>query len=158
MLTNEKAYSILVFVRKNREMHEWLSGGVSPCQGEGRGFESRLVLFRSFTDYCKAFYYLYRYMQISFVSHLLKFPHSKRETVTNSLPFKISNIICFQQFYIQWLIVVSSYFEQSQILQVLLPQAEEEYKQTSGSYLPSSLLSLLHPFSPVLPAAPLFPL
>ena len=27
------------------KMHEWLSGGVSPCQGEGRGFESRLVLF-----------------------------------------------------------------------------------------------------------------
>ena len=27
-------------------MHEWLSGGVSPCQGEGRGFESRLVLAR----------------------------------------------------------------------------------------------------------------
>lgn len=26
-------------------MHEWLSGGVSPCQGEGRGFESRLALF-----------------------------------------------------------------------------------------------------------------
>ena len=26
-------------------VHEWLSGGVSPCQGEGRGFESRLVLF-----------------------------------------------------------------------------------------------------------------
>ena len=26
-------------------LHEWLSGGVSPCQGEGRGFESRLVLF-----------------------------------------------------------------------------------------------------------------
>ena len=28
-------------------MHEWLSGGVSPCQGEGRGFESRLVLTKS---------------------------------------------------------------------------------------------------------------
>ena len=25
-------------------MHEWLSGRASPCQGEGRGFESRLVL------------------------------------------------------------------------------------------------------------------
>ena len=25
-------------------LHEWLSGGVSPCQGEGRGFESRLAL------------------------------------------------------------------------------------------------------------------
>lgn len=25
-------------------MRKWLSGGVSPCQGEGRGFESRLAL------------------------------------------------------------------------------------------------------------------
>ena len=32
-------------------MREWLSGGVSPCQGEGRGFESRLALF-----YCKNAY------------------------------------------------------------------------------------------------------
>ncbi len=30
-------------------MHEWLSGGVSPCQGEGRGFESRLVLKKAET-------------------------------------------------------------------------------------------------------------
>ena len=29
---------------EKNDMHEWLSGGVSPCQGEGRGFESRLVL------------------------------------------------------------------------------------------------------------------
>ena len=28
----------------DKEMREWLSGGVSPCQGEGRGFESRLAL------------------------------------------------------------------------------------------------------------------
>ena len=25
-------------------MREWLSGGASPCQGEGRGFDSRLAL------------------------------------------------------------------------------------------------------------------
>ena len=31
----------------NKQMHEWLSGGVSPCQGEGRGFESRLALSKS---------------------------------------------------------------------------------------------------------------
>ena len=30
---------------KSKCMREWLSGGVSPCQGEGRGFESRLALF-----------------------------------------------------------------------------------------------------------------
>ena len=30
--------------REQLNMHEWLSGGASPCQGEGRGFESRLVL------------------------------------------------------------------------------------------------------------------
>ena len=28
------------------DMREWLSGGVSPCQGEGRGFESRLALLK----------------------------------------------------------------------------------------------------------------
>ena len=27
------------------DMREWLRGGASPCQGEGRGFESRLALF-----------------------------------------------------------------------------------------------------------------
>ena len=32
---------------KREKLHEWLSGGVSPCQGEGRGFESRLVLVKS---------------------------------------------------------------------------------------------------------------
>ena len=42
-------------------MHEWLSGGVSPCQGEGRGFESRLVLLNirmidpDFFDFTKKF-------------------------------------------------------------------------------------------------------
>jgi hypothetical protein len=30
--------------KAHHNMHEWLRGGVSPCQGEGRGFESRLVL------------------------------------------------------------------------------------------------------------------
>ncbi len=34
-----------VRAEEERKMREWLSGGVSPCQGEGRGFESRLVLF-----------------------------------------------------------------------------------------------------------------
>ncbi len=27
-------------------MREWLSGGALPCQGRGRGFESRLALFK----------------------------------------------------------------------------------------------------------------
>lgn len=26
-------------------MREWLSGGAPPCQGGGRGFESRLALY-----------------------------------------------------------------------------------------------------------------
>ena len=36
-------------------MHEWLSGGASPCQGEGRGFESRLVLNRNRKHYVCGF-------------------------------------------------------------------------------------------------------
>ena len=49
VLTNVRGYSIVCIVFSTTyiedDMHEWLSGGVSPCQGEGRGFESRLVLF-----------------------------------------------------------------------------------------------------------------
>ena len=43
-----------VRLKKRTVMHEWLSGGVSPCQGEGRGFESRLVLSERNLD--KQFY------------------------------------------------------------------------------------------------------
>ena len=32
---------------KREKRREWLSGGVSPCQGEGRGFESRLALLKA---------------------------------------------------------------------------------------------------------------
>ncbi len=46
-MTIQSSCSKLSIVRKVRtiDMREWLSGGVSPCQGEGRGFESRLALF-----------------------------------------------------------------------------------------------------------------
>ena len=35
-------------------MREWLSGGASPCQGEGRGFDPRLALVKK------------RYQKVSF--------------------------------------------------------------------------------------------
>ena len=38
-------YSSSVEGKPQKQMREWLSGGASPCQGEGRGFESRLALF-----------------------------------------------------------------------------------------------------------------
>ena len=37
-------YSLSVEGTPQKQMREWLSGGASPCQGEGRGFESRLAL------------------------------------------------------------------------------------------------------------------
>lgn len=46
-LTKAAISCIIVIVSDTEtHVHEWLSGGVSPCQGEGRGFESRLVLYR----------------------------------------------------------------------------------------------------------------
>ena len=58
LLTVAGIYSIVSFVRKNTVVHEWLSGGVSPCQGEGRGFESRLVLsVREAVENEKSFFY-----------------------------------------------------------------------------------------------------
>ena len=75
--------------KQQNNMHEWLSGGVSPCQGEGRGFESRLVLFRSFTGYCKVFCCLCNIgtSKISFESHLRRFPHSKKRDCYKQPPF-----------------------------------------------------------------------
>ena len=39
--------SLCAVFKVHISMREWLSGGVSPCQGEGRGFESRLALLKS---------------------------------------------------------------------------------------------------------------
>ena len=38
-------YYNLRVVKQLSDMREWLRGGVQPCQGWGRGFESRLALF-----------------------------------------------------------------------------------------------------------------
>ncbi len=38
--------SLCAVFKVHISMREWLSGGVSPCQGEGRGFESRLALLK----------------------------------------------------------------------------------------------------------------
>ena len=38
--------SLCAVLKVHTSMREWLSGGVSPCQGEGRGFESRLALLK----------------------------------------------------------------------------------------------------------------
>ena len=37
-------------------MREWLSGGAPPCQGGGRGFDSRLALF------CVPYFYIVAYI------------------------------------------------------------------------------------------------
>ena len=40
-------------------MREWLSGRASPCQGEGREFESRLALFQRVSFGCSLFYLIF---------------------------------------------------------------------------------------------------
>ncbi len=40
---------IHIVVGNTADKREWLSGGASPCQGEGRGFDSRLALFYLFS-------------------------------------------------------------------------------------------------------------
>ena len=45
MLTEQILYDILYECStRAHKMREWLSGGAPPCQGGGRGFESRLAL------------------------------------------------------------------------------------------------------------------
>ena len=59
-MTNRNSSCILILasrVTRQQNMHEWLSGGVSPCQGEGRGFESRLVLLQTGKRIAFRFFY-----------------------------------------------------------------------------------------------------
>ena len=46
-------YDLSVRKREQTDMREWLRGGASPCQGEGRGFESRLALFLFAPEACQ---------------------------------------------------------------------------------------------------------
>ena len=49
-LTAKMIYSIVTNVDAEVNasvLREWLRGGVQPCQGWGRGFESRLALLRN---------------------------------------------------------------------------------------------------------------
>ena len=48
MLTEQILYDILYECSaRAHKMREWLSGGAPPCQGGGRGFESRLALYKN---------------------------------------------------------------------------------------------------------------
>lgn len=47
-------------------MHEWLSGGVPPCQGGGRGSESRLVLDFLVSQMFKYIWFLF-YADVTFL-------------------------------------------------------------------------------------------
>ncbi len=55
-----------VCAEERRRLREWLSGGVSPCQGEGRGFESRLALVwktgKSLEEHGVLWFFLYSYI------------------------------------------------------------------------------------------------
>ena len=55
-------------------MREWLSGGVSPCQGEGRGFESRLALLEKESLSKKAFFLHLQQVMIVPVFNICKNP------------------------------------------------------------------------------------
>ena len=63
-----------MFVRTTSNMREWLSGGVSPCQGEGRGFESRLALLEKESLSKKAFFLHLQQVMIVPVFNICKNP------------------------------------------------------------------------------------
>ena len=50
-------------------MHEWLSGGAPPCQGGGRGFDPRLVLF-IFRSHMEWLLFLYLQLYVKEVYYL----------------------------------------------------------------------------------------
>ena len=70
-------------------MREWLRGGAPPCQGGGRGFESRLALFIFFKRllYSSRFFYL--------VITKLRFNCERSESHRRALQMRIwEKILC----------------------------------------------------------------
>ena len=74
-------------------MREWLSGGVSPCQGEGRGFESRLAL--KLNDWEVLFYRTSRFLLCVYSLY----------TLVDRLQSLCYEVIGF--FFRQWIIDIS---------------------------------------------------
>ena len=75
-------------------MREWLRGGASPCQGEGRGFESRLALF-SMPRKCRIYAVFRVFYFPDFVAPLLHLLHLLGQMLLRQmLPFLLHCHFC----------------------------------------------------------------
>ena len=68
-------------------MREWLSGGVSPCQGEGRGFESRLALNNKRGIFDRRFLFYYSVFRSDSNHHRVNLGRMGMEAQMPRLPF-----------------------------------------------------------------------
>ena len=76
-------------------MRKWLSGRASPCQGEGRGFESRLPLHLIFTQELNVSEYFYETLE-------LKWRHSQVVRQRSAKPlFPSSNLGAASKYILQ---------------------------------------------------------
>ncbi len=73
-------------------MRKWLRGRASPCQGEGRGFESRLPLHKKSLQYIVAIFYthtLYCGLNFygTFMAHTNDYSKKKAQRQYSSAPY-----------------------------------------------------------------------
>ena len=75
-------------------MREWLRGGAPPCQGGGRGFESRLALFLwlELLDFSRISAILHDVTVAMLSMH--RFPFSKLEIYCLGLPIRFPSSSC----------------------------------------------------------------
>ena len=77
--------SLCAVFKVHTSMREWLSGGVSPCQGEGRGFESRLALLKPPDNSSGGFFYIQWHEDKSFTKNVnvpfIKFTDKREESL-----------------------------------------------------------------------------
>ncbi len=72
---------------QRHKMREWLSGGVSPCQGEGRGFESRLALNNKEGIFDRRFLLCYSVSRSDSYSHRVNLGRMRMEAHTPTFTF-----------------------------------------------------------------------
>ena len=60
-------FTMLSATVKQISMRKWLRGRASPCQGEGRGFESRLPLHKKKNANRRSFFVLIKHIPFNYI-------------------------------------------------------------------------------------------
>ena len=100
----DEKWFLCVVLKVHENVREWLSGGVSPCQGEGRGFESRLALVKPLKNQGFSFFCCWSVPETSYENENWQQPFWLQQKQS----FRWTQM-CIPPWFIQWLLLFYSF-------------------------------------------------